>query len=142
MNYVHTILEKGGSNEDKFYEIADVIAEKQDQTGFDSLKMEEKNIFMIDTMLNEINNGGLDQYFFNTKGRYADDTINVLKMIGQPQLAEIIHLASILYNSDQADEDKFDKLNEYDEQIFSDVEFEELYKCCLNYLNSYSSKFN
>jgi hypothetical protein len=142
MNYVEEILGNKESDEDKFYAIADIIAEKEAEGSFTTLKVEEKNIYMIDTLLGEINNGGLDEYFFNTNGKYCNDTINVLKMIGHPEFAEIINRASIIYNGDDADEDKFDRLNEFDEQIYGQVDFEALYKSCLQYLKSYIQKFN
>jgi hypothetical protein len=142
MNYIEEILENPGSEEDKFYAIADKIVEKEAESNFHSLKVEEKNIFMIDTLLSEINNGGLDEYFFNTKSKYCDDTINVLKMIGQHEFAEIIHQASLIYNGDTDDEDKFDLLNEFDEKIYGQVNFESLYISCLQYLRSYKQKFN
>ncbi|MDF2841571.1 MAG: hypothetical protein K0Q99_2343 [Clostridia bacterium] len=142
MNYIEEILETQGSEEEKFYAIADKIVEKEAENSFNSLKVEEKNIFIIDTLLEEINNGGLDEYFFNTKSKYCDDTINVLKMIGQHEFAEIINQASIIYNGDAEDEDKFDLLNEFDEKIYGQVDFEALYKACLQYLKSYKQKFN
>ena len=96
MNYVDEILQSKESEEDKFYAIADVIAKKEAESSFNSLKVEEKNIHMIDVLLEEINNGGLDEYFFNTDGKYSQDTINVLKMIRQHELAEILNQASII----------------------------------------------
>ena len=142
MNYVEEILENKGSEEDKFYAIADAIAEKEAESTFNSLKVEEKNIHMIDILLEEINNGGLDEYFFNTGGKYSQDTINVLKGISQFELAEILHQASIIYYGDTNDEDKFDMLNEFDEKIYGQVDFEALYKACLEYLRSYKQKFD
>jgi hypothetical protein len=142
MNYVEEILQSKESEEDKFYAIADVIAKKEAESSFNSLKVEEKNIHMIDVLLEEINNGGLDEYFFNTGGKYSQDTINVLKMIKQHELAEILNQASILYYGDTNEEDKFDMLNEFDEKIYGQVEFEALYKACLEYLSSYKQKFD
>lgn len=142
MNYVEEILENGSSEEDKFYAIADIIAEKEAESSFNSLKVEEKNIYMIDTLLGEINNGGLDEYFFNTNGKYCNDTINVLKMIGQHEFAEILHQAALIYNDENKEEDKFDMLNEFDEKIYGQVDFDALYKACLQYLKSYRQKFN
>lgn len=142
MNYVEEILENKGSEEEKFFAIADVIAEKEASQSFNSLKVEEKNIFMIDTLLWEVENGGLDQYFFNTNGKFCHDTENLLKMIGQHELAEILRQASIIYNGDAEDEDKFDLLNEFDEKIYSEVNYEALYKDCIQYIRSYQQKFN
>lgn len=142
MNYIEEILENQGSDEDKFYAIADKIAEKEAEVSFNSLKVEEKNIFMIDTLLSELNGGGLDDYFFNTDSKYSADTVNVLKMIGLPEFAEIINQASILYNEDGTNEDKFDALIKFEDRIFEQVDFEALYKACVHYLKSYHQKFN
>jgi hypothetical protein len=142
MNYVEEILENNEPEEEKFYAIADIIAKKESESSFNSLKVEEKNIHMIDILLEEINNGGLDEYFFNTDGKYSQDTINVLKMLSQFELAEILNQASLIYFGDTNDEDKFDMLNEFDEKIYSQVDFEVLYKACLKYLRSYIQKFN
>lgn len=142
MNYVEEILYKNISEEDKFYEIADIVVEREGEMTFNSLKQEEKNIYMLDNLLSEINNGGLDQYFFNTDGKFVTDTINLLKQIGQPDFAELIHRASEIYNSDSPDEDKFDLLNEFDEKIYSKIDFEGIYKSCLEYLRGYIHKFN
>jgi hypothetical protein len=142
MNYVESILENNESEEDKFYAIADIISKKAAEASFNSLKVEEKNINMIDTLIDDINNGGLDDYFFNTEGKYCEDTINVLKMLNQFELAEILNQASFIYFGDTNEDDKFDLLNEFDEKIFEQVDFEALYKACLHYLKSYIQKFN
>lgn len=142
MNYVEEILQSKESEEDKFYAIADVVAKKEAESSFNSLKVEEKNIHMIDVLLEEVNNGGLDEYFFNTGGKYSQDTINILKMLKQFEFAEILNQASILYYGDANEEDKFDMLNEFDEKIYAQVEFEALYKACLEYLRSYKQKFD
>jgi hypothetical protein len=142
MNYVEDILESKESEEDKFYAIADIISMKKAESSFNSLKVEEKNINMIDTLIEDINNGGLDDYFFNTEGKYCQDTINVLKMLSQFELAEILNQASIIYFGDTNEDDKFDLLNEFDEKIYGQVDFEALYKACLHYLKSYKQKFD
>jgi hypothetical protein len=141
MNYVEDILESKESEEDKFYAIADIISMKKAESSFNSLKVEEKNINMIDTLIEDINNGGLDDYFFNTEGKYCHDTINVLKMLSQFEMAEILNQASIIYFGDTNEDDKFDLLNEFDEKIYGQVDFEALYKACLHYLSSYKQKF-
>ncbi len=142
MNYVEEILDNKGSAEDKFFAVADLIADKESHDTFSGLKVEEKNIYMIDRLLNEINNGGLDQYFFNTRGKFCQDTIDILKMLEQFELAEILNQAGILFHGDAKEEDKFDMLNEFDEKIYTQVNFDRLYEACVGYLRSYRQKFN
>jgi hypothetical protein len=63
-------------------------------------------------------------------------------MLNQFELAEILNQASIIYFGHTNEDDKFDLLNEFDEKIFGQVDFEALYKACLHYLKSYIKKFN
>jgi uncharacterized protein DUF4375 len=41
----------------------------------------------------EVNNGGFDQYFQNSSGRYANDTVDTLKLIGANGTAKILESA-------------------------------------------------
>jgi Domain of unknown function (DUF4375) len=41
----------------------------------------------------EVNNGGFDQYFKNSSGRYANDTIDTLKLVGANKTAKILESA-------------------------------------------------
>ncbi|MEP6612841.1 MAG: DMP19 family protein [Mucilaginibacter sp.] len=41
----------------------------------------------------EVNNGGFDQYFSNSSGMYADETIKTLKLIGADKTAKILEAA-------------------------------------------------
>lgn len=60
---------------------------------FESLNTIEKNILYIDMLEGQVNNGGFDQYFFNSSGEYAHETIIALKEIKAPLMADILNRA-------------------------------------------------
>jgi hypothetical protein len=41
----------------------------------------------------EVNNGGFDQYFWNSSGMYANETLETLKLIGANKTADILKAA-------------------------------------------------
>ena len=65
----------------------------KDDKDFESLNSIEKNILYIEMLEGQVNNGGFDQYFFNSSGEYAHDTLIALKEIKAPQMAEILNRA-------------------------------------------------
>jgi hypothetical protein len=59
----------------------------------DKLTKCEKNIVYIEELEREINNGGFNQYFFNSSGDFAMEAINALKIIGSKIFLEILQEA-------------------------------------------------
>lgn len=60
---------------------------------FESLNQREKNVLYIEMFESQVNNGGFDQYFFNSSGEYAHETVIALKEIKAPQMADILNRA-------------------------------------------------
>lgn len=60
---------------------------------FESLNVIEKNILFIEMLESQVNNGGFDQYFFNSSGEYAHETLSALEEIMAPQMAKILNSA-------------------------------------------------
>lgn len=60
---------------------------------FESLNSIEKNILYIEMLEGQVNNGGFDQYFFNSSGAYAPETLIALKEIKATQMAELLNRA-------------------------------------------------
>lgn len=50
-------------------------------------------IMLIDGLIGEVNNGGFDQFFFNSTGDYALETIEALKRVGATEIEEIFKSA-------------------------------------------------
>ena len=60
---------------------------------FENLNETEKTFLYVEILEAEINNGGFDQYFFNSSGDYAHETLEGLKKIGAFKTAKLIEEA-------------------------------------------------
>ncbi|WMJ90263.1 DMP19 family protein [Anaerocolumna sp. MB42-C2] len=129
-DYLMEVLGENRDNEEIFYTITDYANETINENGFDDLTDVEKKIFMISTYLTEVNNGGFDQYFLNTKGVYARDTADFLDYIGDDKFSRILDEAISIFKAVISDDKKmreFDKLDNNFYDIGSDS-YDLLYK--------------
>jgi hypothetical protein len=60
---------------------------------FENLNEAEKTFLYVEILEAEINNGGFDQYFFNSSGDYAHENLEALKKIGAIKTAKIVEEA-------------------------------------------------
>ena len=60
---------------------------------FESLNQFEKNVLFIEMLEGQVNNGGFDQYFFNSSGEYAHETLTALEQVGATNAAELLEQA-------------------------------------------------
>lgn len=60
---------------------------------FESLNQFEKNVLYIEMLEAQVNNGGFDQYFFNSSGEYAYETLTALEQVGASKAAELLEQA-------------------------------------------------
>ncbi|MDQ1162556.1 hypothetical protein QE422_002924 [Chryseobacterium sp. SORGH_AS 447] len=79
----------------------------------------------------QVFNGGLHQYFFNSYGQFAYLTIENLKLIKASKAAKILKKALELVNIEQYDIDEFrtrifnrrlDKITDFDDELFDSLE--------------------
>jgi hypothetical protein len=76
------------------FEIGQLLWNKsKDDKNFESLNAFERNVLYVEMLEGQVNNGGFDQYFFNSSGKYALETLIALKEIKAPQMAEILNRA-------------------------------------------------
>jgi hypothetical protein len=72
------------------------------------------NIFMIiySTWVTEVEveNGGFNQYFYNTKGKYAIDCVHGYKQLGLNELSDIVLKAIDVYKKESSKSKIFKKL--------------------------------
>ncbi len=73
------------------------ISDKITRTGFDSLSHAEQVLYRIYWVEAEVNNGGFDQYFFNTSGNDAIDTPASLEEIGAHHTVQIVRDAISIF---------------------------------------------
>lgn len=78
-----------------------------------ALSSAEQVVVCVYELEREVNNGGLDQFFRNSSGQYAVETLKALETIGAMSMAEIARTATDLVFPDgnvPADQEARDKL--------------------------------
>jgi hypothetical protein len=60
----------------------------------DRLNESQKAILIVENLEREINNGGFNQFYWNSSGNYANETIDALIKIGANKTAEIVKKAN------------------------------------------------
>lgn len=58
------------------------------------LNSSQQVVIIIENLEHEINNGGFNQFYFNSSGNYANETIERLKKIGTNKTSEIVEKAN------------------------------------------------
>ena len=66
-----------------------IIMYKEQDAGLSSLNLAERHVYVIDGMITEVNNGGFDQFFFNSTGELAYELIPALTEVGSVQFKDI-----------------------------------------------------
>jgi hypothetical protein len=61
--------------------------------GFDGLSEAEQTVYCIDGLEREVNNGGFAQFFFNSAGDQARETVAALRRIGADHTARLVERA-------------------------------------------------
>jgi hypothetical protein len=111
----------------------------------DKLTEQQKQFYYIQCLEREINNGGFNQYFFNSSGNFAQKTIHSLRTIGANKTADILQKAIAQFPNGKVPEDRTER-QEVLEQIqeTADPVWEELDKMFYTYeddLNTLNIEF-
>ena len=140
---IEKILRENDNNEDSFYDISDMIMEKEIEEGFSKLTEGEKVIFAINKLISEVNNGGFDQFFSNTNGEYNELVMDSLEQIKQSKLSKLFQRAIEAYESDMDEDDRLDELDDLDTEFhFLDDDFyNNLYNVVTNYIKNNLDEF-
>jgi len=64
---------------------------------------------LIDALEGEVNNGGFDQYFYNSAGDRTADAIQALEMIGAFKMAETVKKAAQMFPNGMPPKDRFER---------------------------------
>ena len=83
-----------------------------------SLNDKEKVFMSMALLVQEVNNGGFDQYFFNIGNRYNDILVSSAKAIKAYDIAEICKKALAVYEEHSEQDDIIEELNEYDNAFY------------------------
>jgi hypothetical protein len=136
INYANIVLNENEKNETIFYKATDYVLEKELEAGFDELDEIEKYLFMVGKILMEVNNGGFDQYFFNTDGIYARETLQFLNLIDEIKISNLLFKAISIFDTDKSDDEKYDEFNGLDKEFYelSSTDYEDFYNKCICYI--------
>ena len=109
---------------------AALLFSRVESDGFESLTEPERVLFSVWDAVGQIENGGFDQFFYNSSGDFAAEAVTALSSIGAANKAAVVKRAIALFpdslpprNRDErievldhisgpGDEDPFDSLNE------------------------------
>lgn len=107
----------------------------------------ERVFYLCQTFEVEMNNGGIDQYYHNTSGNYANETVEALSTIHALETALILDKGNAVFKDGIVPEDQEARCEEIEHLDYSDITwlFDELdqqfYKCkddlsvlCLKYV--------
>jgi hypothetical protein len=74
------------------------VERKAEKFGYDKLSHLEKAVLAIESLEREVNNGGFDQFFVNSSGKFTGDLVSSLKLIECFAAAEIVSRAMSALN--------------------------------------------
>ncbi|CRK84716.1 DMP19 family protein [Neobacillus massiliamazoniensis] len=121
--------------EEKYLEMSHKIQEKESEAGLEGLNSNERQFYLVDSLLMELNNGGFDQYFSNSAGEFWSETFAVMEKLGITFLASLGLKANKIYHSNKSEDDKLDKFDDLDDKFYAKMEYEETYKKLLSLLS-------
>lgn len=134
-------------------EILSAPSSGNDKADFCRLTCGQRIVLVVEALEGEVNNGGFDQYFFNSSGNFAPEAVAALREIGMGHFADILAEAMALFPNgallrDQAQREaaleKVDesRLNALDERFFNAYRKEEEISVALErYVNAHAADF-
>lgn len=82
------------------------ILDRVEAEGVDALSGPERTVYMAYFMDAEVHNGGFDQYFFNSQGNHAAETIDALEAVGASRSANQLRRARALFKPEAPSPDR------------------------------------
>jgi len=76
------------------------VCARRGQVGFDALTEPEKVLVTLWALEAEVNNGGFDQFFFNSSGDCAYFAPRALQILGATEMSEIAARANAVFGPD------------------------------------------
>ena len=78
-------------------DMSDLVFARYEQVGFAGLTEAEQTVHCVDWLEREVNNGGFDQFFFNSSGNTALETIPALERLGARHTAGLVRRAVAVF---------------------------------------------
>lgn len=73
--------------------LSNLVYGREGPEGLSGLTEAEQTVYCIDGLEREVNNGGFSQFFFNSAGDQARETVAALRRIGASYTAELVERA-------------------------------------------------
>lgn len=88
----------------------------------------ERVFYLCQTFEIEMNNGGIDQYYRNSSGNYANETVEALVTIGAKHTALILDRGNGVFKEGIVPEDRNERIDEMEHFDYSEISwlFDEL----------------
>lgn len=99
---------------DSFLQITDVIYDKENNAGYDTLNEAEKTVFCIDQLLREMENGGFVQFIHHEAGALTEDTLEALERIKARVSYDLLDSLIDLFENRDVPTDEDDRINAFD----------------------------
>jgi len=77
--------------------ISESVWDRESKLGYEKLSQPERVFLCVWDLEAEVNNGGFDQYYFNSAGDHALDTVRALETIGAKRTAELVRTMNSLF---------------------------------------------
>ncbi|MDN5211489.1 DMP19 family protein [Fulvivirgaceae bacterium BMA12] len=110
--------------------IDDYLNEKSDYCeDIKKLNKSQQTFIIIENLEREINNGGFNQFYFNSSGDFSQETVDALIEIGANKTADIVKKANSQFPDNEVPKDR-DKRQDILEQI--EDKADEIWETCDN----------
>lgn len=113
------------------FTLAGDIQSRESKTGLSGLAPKEQVFFLVWSLEAEINNGGFNQFFFNSSGDHAAATAEALRAIGATKTAAIVDGAISVFGAEGPSQNRAQRQQQL--TLFSDEQQERLSELDTNF---------
>jgi len=97
----------------------------------EKLNPSQRTFLFVENLEREINNGGFNQFYFNSSGDFSQETVNALLEIGAKKTAEIVKKANSEFKNGTVPKDRIERQNEL--ELIEEKAEENWNKCDLEF---------
>ena len=101
-------------DEDIAREVGYYVLRKMEREGFERLSRAEQVVGCLTELEMEVNNGGLDQYYWNSPGDHALETVAALRELGATFTATLLAEANAAFGHDGPDKGRDQRWTQMD----------------------------
>lgn len=91
------------------------VFERMDEVGFENLTEAERTVASVRMLIDEVNNGGFWQYFFNSSGDYVGAALEGLIAIGARETEKALLKATNLFGGQGPSENRDSRIGQLEE---------------------------